>query len=186
MEKKDLEDMFNPYGKIVGVSMFRGFGFVQFERVEEAEAAKAAQKGRIYKGYKIGPRIAVMGTARRPGLGPVHPCMGVMGGATDVMDVTDVSPGTTMTGGAQAESLGQVATLVIPITVTVVQRAETRTSEVTHGILLTAEKTMIDTTAVEVVQKTFTGGRMNPTGTRTEIHGTDGVSQKLSCGDVGL
>lgn len=34
--------------------MFRGFGFVQFERVEEAEAAKAAQKGRIYKGYKIG------------------------------------------------------------------------------------------------------------------------------------
>lgn len=34
--------------------MFRGFGFVQFERIEEAEAAKAAQKGRIYKGYKIG------------------------------------------------------------------------------------------------------------------------------------
>lgn len=34
--------------------MFRGFGFVQFERIEEAEAAKAAQKGRLYKGYKIG------------------------------------------------------------------------------------------------------------------------------------
>jgi len=37
-----------------GVSLFRGFGFVQFERVEEAEAAKSGQKGRIYKGYKIG------------------------------------------------------------------------------------------------------------------------------------
>ena len=34
--------------------MFRGFGFVQFERVEEAEAAKAGHKGRIFKGYKIG------------------------------------------------------------------------------------------------------------------------------------
>ena len=34
--------------------MFRGFGFVQFEHIEEAEAAKVAQKGRIYKSYKIG------------------------------------------------------------------------------------------------------------------------------------
>ncbi|XP_029907881.1 nuclear receptor coactivator 5 isoform X3 [Myripristis murdjan] len=59
MEKKDLEDLFNQYGKIVGVSMFRGFGFVQFERVEEAEAAKAGQKGRIYKGYKIDVNMAV-------------------------------------------------------------------------------------------------------------------------------
>ena len=80
-----------------------------------------------------------MGTARRPGLGLVHPCMGVMGDATDEMDVTGVSPGTTMMGGAQVESLGQVATLVILITVIVVQRAETRTSEVTHGILLTGD-----------------------------------------------
>lgn len=34
--------------------MFRGYGFVQFERVEEAEAAKAGQNGRFYKGYKLG------------------------------------------------------------------------------------------------------------------------------------
>ncbi|KAG8007612.1 Nuclear receptor coactivator 5 [Nibea albiflora] len=59
MEKKDLEDLFSPYGKIVGVSMFRGFGFVQFDGIEEAEAAKAAQKGRIYKGYKIDVNMAV-------------------------------------------------------------------------------------------------------------------------------
>ena len=36
------------------LSMFHGYGFVQFERVEDAEAAKAGHKGRIYKGYKIG------------------------------------------------------------------------------------------------------------------------------------
>ncbi|XP_029947036.1 nuclear receptor coactivator 5 isoform X2 [Salarias fasciatus] len=59
MQSKDLEDMFTPYGKVLGVSLFRGFGFVQFERIEEAEAAKAAQKGRIYKGYKIDVNMAV-------------------------------------------------------------------------------------------------------------------------------
>ncbi|XP_028262145.1 nuclear receptor coactivator 5 isoform X2 [Parambassis ranga] len=66
MEKKDLEDLFSPYGKVVGVSMFRGFGFVQFERVEEAEAAKAAQKGRIYKGYKIDVNMAVERRQAKP------------------------------------------------------------------------------------------------------------------------
>ncbi|XP_051269571.1 nuclear receptor coactivator 5 isoform X1 [Dicentrarchus labrax] len=66
MEKKDLEDLFTPYGKIVGVSMFRGFGFVQFERIEEAEAAKAAQKGRIYKGYKIDVNMAVERRQAKP------------------------------------------------------------------------------------------------------------------------
>ncbi|XP_075997052.1 nuclear receptor coactivator 5 isoform X2 [Genypterus blacodes] len=58
MEKKDLEELFSPYGKVGGVSMFRGFGFVQFERVEDAEAAKVAQKGRLYKGYKIDVNMA--------------------------------------------------------------------------------------------------------------------------------
>ncbi|XP_019214575.1 nuclear receptor coactivator 5 isoform X3 [Oreochromis niloticus] len=66
MEKKDLEDLFSPYGKVVGVSMFRGFGFVQFERIEEAEAAKAAQKGRIYKGYKIDVNMAVERRQAKP------------------------------------------------------------------------------------------------------------------------
>ncbi|KAK9528645.1 hypothetical protein VZT92_012797 [Zoarces viviparus] len=66
MEKKDLEELFSPYGKIIGVSMFRGFGFVQFEGVEEAEAAKSAQKGRIYKGYKIDVNMAVERRQAKP------------------------------------------------------------------------------------------------------------------------
>ncbi|KAM6928355.1 LOW QUALITY PROTEIN: nuclear receptor coactivator 5 [Xenentodon cancila] len=66
MSNKDLEDLFSPYGKIVGVSLFRGYGFVQFERVEEAEAARAAQKGRIYKGYKIDVNMAVERRQAKP------------------------------------------------------------------------------------------------------------------------
>ncbi|XP_062262498.1 nuclear receptor coactivator 5 isoform X1 [Platichthys flesus] len=66
MEKKDLGELFSPYGKVIGVSMFRGFGFVQFEHVEEAEAAKAAKKGRIYKGYKIDVNMAVERRQAKP------------------------------------------------------------------------------------------------------------------------
>lgn len=56
------------------------------------------------------------------------------------MGVTDVSLGTAVMGGTPG-SLDQVATLVTLITGTVAQRAETRTSEVTHGILLTGDLT---------------------------------------------
>jgi len=58
MDTKDLEELFRPYGKINALSMFRGYGFVQFERVEEAEAAKAGHKGRFYKGYKLDINMA--------------------------------------------------------------------------------------------------------------------------------
>lgn len=60
------------------------------------------------------------------GLGPAHRFMGV----------TDVSRGTTATGGIQVESRDLVATLVTTIG-TAAQRAEKRTWEVTHGILHT-------------------------------------------------
>ncbi|XP_061147268.1 nuclear receptor coactivator 5 isoform X3 [Syngnathus typhle] len=73
MDKKDLEDLFSPYGKILGVSLLRGYGFVQFERVEEAEAAKLAQKGRIYKGYKIDVNMAVERRCAKPHSQPSPP-----------------------------------------------------------------------------------------------------------------
>ncbi|CDQ72200.1 unnamed protein product [Oncorhynchus mykiss] len=58
MDRKDMEELFSPYGKIHALSMFQGYGFVQFERVEDAEAAKAGQNGRPYKGYKIAINMA--------------------------------------------------------------------------------------------------------------------------------
>ncbi|MGH0180645.1 UNVERIFIED_CONTAM: hypothetical protein FKN15_004655 [Acipenser sinensis] len=50
MERKDLQELFMKYGKINALSIFRGYGFVQFERIDEAESAKAGENGRIYKG----------------------------------------------------------------------------------------------------------------------------------------
>lgn len=88
--------------------------------------------------------------------------------------VMDVSPGTAVMGGTRVESLDRLATLVTMITGTVAQRAETRT----RGNLHTAEMIMTDTTAVVVLLKNITEGRMNPTGTHTEIPGTDAVSQR--------
>ncbi|XP_041080603.1 nuclear receptor coactivator 5-like isoform X2 [Polyodon spathula] len=58
MERKDLEDLFMKYGKINALSIFRGYGFVQFERIDEAESAKAGENGRIYKGYKLDVNMA--------------------------------------------------------------------------------------------------------------------------------
>ncbi|XP_030633226.1 nuclear receptor coactivator 5 [Chanos chanos] len=58
MDKRDLEDLFSSYGKIQALSLFRGYGFVQFERAEHAEAAKAGHNGRIYRGYKLDVNMA--------------------------------------------------------------------------------------------------------------------------------
>lgn len=66
--------------------MFRGFGFVQFERIEEAEAAKAAQKGRIYKGYKIGKAHLRCGCSLRNTNGN-YGCVIILSPGDNVLDL---------------------------------------------------------------------------------------------------
>lgn len=89
--------------------------------------------------FLSGPRTAVMGTAKSPGLGHVHLFMGVMHEMDamhemGVMGVMDVSLEKEVMAGIQAESRGRVDTRVTTITGIEAQRAETRISEVTRGI----------------------------------------------------
>ncbi|KAK7155853.1 hypothetical protein R3I93_010503 [Phoxinus phoxinus] len=72
MAKKDMEDLFRPYGKIQALSLFRGYGFVQFERVEDAEAAKAGHNGRIYRGYKLDVNMAAERRQNKSRSSPPH------------------------------------------------------------------------------------------------------------------
>lgn len=60
--------------------------------------------------------------------------MGVMDGSLGTA-VMDARAGTAVTGGTQEESRDRAATLETPTTATGAQRAETRTSGLTHGTL---------------------------------------------------
>lgn len=36
------------------LSMYHGYGFVQYDRLEDVQAALDGEKGRLYKGYRLG------------------------------------------------------------------------------------------------------------------------------------
>lgn len=40
------------------LSMYRGYGFVQYDRLEDVQAALDGEKGRLYKGYRLGKDAA--------------------------------------------------------------------------------------------------------------------------------
>ncbi|XP_063816532.1 nuclear receptor coactivator 5 isoform X2 [Pseudophryne corroboree] len=61
MTKKEMEEMFSRYGKISALTMLHGYGFVQYERQEDADAAVIAENGRIYKGYRLDIKKAAEG-----------------------------------------------------------------------------------------------------------------------------
>ncbi|XP_052229376.1 nuclear receptor coactivator 5-like isoform X2 [Dreissena polymorpha] len=64
--KQDLENLFQSYGKILGVSIHdRGFGFVQFEREEDAQKAKDGERGTKLNGQVLDVKMAAEG--RRQG-----------------------------------------------------------------------------------------------------------------------
>ncbi|XP_052818810.1 nuclear receptor coactivator 5-like isoform X2 [Mya arenaria] len=60
--KQDLENLFQSYGKILGVSIHdRGFGFVQFEKEEDARKAKDGEKGTKLNGSVLDVKMAAEG-----------------------------------------------------------------------------------------------------------------------------
>ena len=52
--RPDLEVIFKSYGKIIGVSLHKNFGFVQFDNEESAHKAIAEQDGKMIQGKKAG------------------------------------------------------------------------------------------------------------------------------------
>lgn len=54
ISRQDLEHVFAPYGKILGVSLHKNYGFVQFDNEESAEQAVAGENGLVKHGLKLG------------------------------------------------------------------------------------------------------------------------------------
>ncbi|XP_049862165.1 nuclear receptor coactivator 5 isoform X2 [Schistocerca gregaria] len=71
VSKQDIEERFGKYGPILGISVNRKFGFVQFERDSSAAEAIRNENGSLFRGRKIEVNPArVYGKRPRPNDGP--------------------------------------------------------------------------------------------------------------------
>ena len=49
-----IEEMYKEFGKILGISLHKSYGFVQFDNAENANAAVQATHGKTIEGKRIG------------------------------------------------------------------------------------------------------------------------------------
>jgi RNA recognition motif-containing protein len=54
--RQDVVKMFEPFGKVLGVSLHKSYGFVQFESEKDAKAAVKGTDGTNVEGLRIGER----------------------------------------------------------------------------------------------------------------------------------
>lgn len=54
ISRHEIEDNFRKFGKILGISLHKSYGFVQYEKEEQAKAAVAAWNGKKLKGQVLG------------------------------------------------------------------------------------------------------------------------------------
>lgn len=52
--KEDVERIFQRYGKILGISMHKGYAFIQFSTEAEARGAVQGEDQRVYAAQPIG------------------------------------------------------------------------------------------------------------------------------------
>lgn len=64
--QQDIDDMYKKYGRILGVSLFHRFGFVQFEREEDARKAVEMEAGSLVKGELVDVKMAGEGRRNPP------------------------------------------------------------------------------------------------------------------------
>eukprot|EP00731_Ephydatia_muelleri_P038343 Em0728g2a len=58
LSRQEVEKLFEPYGKILGVSMHRSYGFVQFDSEEAAKEAVRQTNGTVLCGLRLDVNIA--------------------------------------------------------------------------------------------------------------------------------
>lgn len=54
MERKEVEEIFSVFGKVLGISLHKTYGFVQYDNDENANAAVNEWHGKVFKGKKLG------------------------------------------------------------------------------------------------------------------------------------
>ncbi|PAA81510.1 hypothetical protein BOX15_Mlig014167g4, partial [Macrostomum lignano] len=65
MSRNELEQRFCRYGTVLGISVHKGFGFVQFAEEWSARAAVQGEDGQVYHGMRIDANIASEPKMRR-------------------------------------------------------------------------------------------------------------------------
>lgn len=60
-DQEGLEKMFEKHGKVKGVSVFKGFAFIQYDKREEADAAIKEENGKDFQGNRIEVKYAKRG-----------------------------------------------------------------------------------------------------------------------------
>ncbi len=54
VQKSELETIFSKYGNVIGISVHKGYAFVQYANELHARAAACAEDGNTYFGMKLG------------------------------------------------------------------------------------------------------------------------------------
>ncbi len=54
VSKDEVQRLFSPYGRVIGVALHKGYGFVQYDNAESAKAAIKEAHGTPVEGMKIG------------------------------------------------------------------------------------------------------------------------------------
>ena len=54
--RQDVMKLFEPYGKVLGVSLHKSYGFVQFENEKDAREAVKVTHGKTVEGLRVGER----------------------------------------------------------------------------------------------------------------------------------
>ena len=59
LTKDDVEAIFKRYGRIIGISMHKGYAFVQYTNEYDARNAVAGEDQRIYAGQPVGEYLKI-------------------------------------------------------------------------------------------------------------------------------